>query len=373
MNWLLQESVLNAMETAPTISAAQIEQAMAAIGGPSGSADRVMVVSGDSATINIAGVMTSRPSFMAYYFGGGNVLFGDIVAAVNAAEMDQAIKSVDFAFNSGGGEAQPVTEVGDVIAAMKKPTRAIVTTAGSAAYWLASQTDSIVAANRASRVGSIGAATEAYKPSESTTVSVASTNAPNKRPDPETEEGRAVIRAELDQFHDLFVTAVAVGRDKTVETVNNTFGRGGMMLAEQALAAGMIDAIGVKAKAKPTTTGATTMDLATLQTQHPALLAQIQSDARAEGVATEQDRVKFHGLMGEKTGATEFALKACLEGKSKDDTECMVEYMTFGRNKSDLDARVDDEQELGDNEPAAADEDVREAAAVATIFDRAGV
>jgi ClpP class serine protease len=313
---------------------------------------------------------------MAYYFGGGNTLFSDITAAVQAAEMDPNIKTVDFAFNSGGGEAQPVADVGDMIAAMKKPTRALVTTAASAAYWLASQADSIVANSRASRVGSIGAVTEAYKPSESSAVSITSTNAPNKRPNPETEEGRAVIRTELDQFHDLFATAVAVGRDKSIETVNNTFGRGGMMLAEQALESGMIDAIGVKTTTtttQTTSTGAKTMDLATLSTQHPALLSQIQSEARAEGAKTEQDRVKFHALMGQKTGATAFALEACLNGTSMSDVEATVEYATFTRNSSDLQARTEDEAAIETNAPAAADENVREAQAVNTIFDMAGV
>jgi ClpP class serine protease len=375
MIWLLQESVRVAMGTAPPLSTAQIDHAMAAIGDPIGRADRVLSVAGSTATINITGVMTTAPSFMAYFFGGGNVLYGDLDAAISAAEGNPAITDVDFVVNSGGGEAQPAVELGDRIAAMSKPTRALVKTAGSAAYWAASQAGSIVAVSRGSQVGSIGAATIAAKPSESGSIAIASTNAPNKRPNPETEEGQAVIRAELDQFHDLFATAVAVGRDKDIETVNTTFGRGGMMLAEQALAAGMIDAVDVQAKKptkKPTRTGATTMDLATLQAEHPALLAQVQTAARAEGAAAELDRVKFHALMGQKTGATAFALQACLEGKGKDDTDCQVEYMTFGRNNADLDARASDEKDLDGNKPAAVDEDARVTASVANIFERVG-
>lgn len=370
--WLLQESIRVAMQQAQPLSEAQTAQAMAAIGGPSGDADRVMVVSGDSATISVSGVMTSRPNFMAYYYGGGNTLYGDIVTAIHAAEADPAIKSVDFAFKSGGGEAQPVATVGDAIAAMKKPTRAIVTVAASAAYWLASQADKIVAVDRASMAGSLGAVQTLEKPSESRLIDVTSTNAPNKRPNPETDEGAAVIRAELDQFHDLFATAVAVGRDKSIETVNNTFGRGGMMLAEQALAAGMIDAIGVQTTTKTKITGATAMDLETLQASHPALYAQVLAQGHTNGAAAELDRVKFHGLMGQKTGATAFALAACLEGKGKDDTECMVEYMTFGRNGADIAARAADETQLNGNNPAPVDESARETAAISSIFERVG-
>lgn len=375
MLWLLNETTLGAMTAAHPLTSAQIAHAAADFSGGAGNADRVLTVSGDTATITIAGVMTSQPDFMAYYFGGGNVLYGDIAAAVNAVESSAVIKSCDFVFASGGGEAQPVVGVGDMIAAMKKPTRAVVTTAGSAAYWLASQTDEIVAVNRGSAFGSIGAVTSARKPSESAYVDIASTNAPEKRPDPETEEGKASIRTFVDQFADLFATAVAVGRDKSTETVNNDFGRGGMMLAEQALAVGMIDAIGAASpqnKPKSTNTGATTMDLATLQAQHPALYAQVLADGHKQGVDKERDRVKYHSLMGQKTGATATALAACQNGTAKDDTECQVEYMTFGRNKADLDARTDDESNLADNAPGAADKATAEAAAVKNIFERVG-
>ncbi len=374
--WLLQQSILDAITGQHTLSQAQIDHAMAAIGAPTGNADRVLAVSGDSATINITGVMTARPSWMAYYFGGGNTLFGDVTAAINAAELDPAIKTVNFAINSGGGEAQPTIALGDAIAAMKKPTRAIVSTAASAAYWVASQADTVVAEGRGAMVGSVGAVQTLVKPSASPYVDVTSTNAPNKRPDPETAEGVAAIRTELDQFHDLFVTAVAVGRDKTIETVNNTFGKGGMMLADQALAAGMIDAIGVTAKAKdstPTkTTGAKTMDLATLKADHPGLYNAVLDEGKQIGAAAELDRVKYHGLMGQKTGATAFALQACLDGKGKDDTECQVEYMTFGRNGADLQSRSDDEQQLATNQPAPVDEEAHKTAAVASIFERVG-
>jgi len=363
MPWLLDPTVQQALEAAQPLTQAQIDTAMAALGGPSGNADRVLVTSGDSATISITGVMTSRPSWMAFYFGGGNTLYGDLAAAINTVEMDPNIKSVDFLVNSGGGEAQPAVDLGDMIAGMKKPTRALVQTAASAAYWAASQADTVVALSRASRVGSIGAATMAYKPSAQSVVDIASTNAPNKRPDPETAEGLAVIRAELDEFHDLFATAVAVGRDKSIETVNNTFGRGGMMLAQKALEAGMIDSICIqesKPKAKASATGAMTMDLATLQAQHPALHAQVLAEGHKQGVAAELDRAKFHAKMGTKTGAVAVAMAAIAAGTAKDDGETMAEYLTCNANNADLAGRLADEQALAGNAPAAEDEGVKQ-------------
>jgi ClpP class serine protease len=377
MLWLLQESVLNAISAPMQLTADQVAHARED-DCDAGTPGNVLTRSGDSATISITGVMTSQRSFMAFYFGGGNTLYKDIAAAIDAVEMDPNVKSVDFAFNSGGGEAQPVLGIGDKIAAMTKPTRAVVTTAASAAYWLASQADTIVAVNRASQLGSIGVVIEMAKPSQSYGISVTSSNAPNKRPDPETDAGKAVIREWLDQSAELFSTAVAVGRDKSIETVNNTFGQGAMMLADQALAVGMIDAIGISAAPRtntlPTTPGATTMDLATLQASHPALLAQVQEAARNEGAKTEQDRVKFHALMGQKTGATQFALDACLNGTPMNDVASAVEYATFGRNNADLSARAADEALIADNAPASTSDDdsARVSAGVSDIFKRLG-
>lgn len=366
MPWLLDPATEVALTNANTqlVTQAQVDQFMAVMGGPTGNADRVLSVSGDSATINVVGVMTTYPSWRAYYFGGGNTLYGDLDAAINAVEMDDNVKRVDFFIDSGGGEAQPAVDLGDKIALMKKPTRAVVRTAASAAYWAASQADKVVATSRASRFGSIGAATTAYKPSESLTVDIASTQAPNKRPNPETPEGIAVIQAELDQFHELFATAVAVGRDKTVETVNNTFGRGGMMLARQALDVGMIDAIGMQTDSKTTTakaaaTGAINMDLATLQAQHPALYAQVLAEGHKQGVAAELDRAKFHCTMGKNTGATAIAMAAIAAGTGKDDGETIAEYMTHQANGVDLAARKSDEQQLQGNAPATAGDDVK--------------
>lgn len=375
--WLLQDSVLQAITQSVTLSDDQKAEAMAAIGGPRADAERVMVKSGSHATINVVGVMTSTPSWMAYFFGGGNTLYGDIRAAIQDAESDPEVKEVDFYFNSGGGEAQPVTAVGDLIAAMGKPTRAIVDTAASAAYWLASQTDNIVMRDRASQVGSIGVVRTQVKPSESAYIEVTSTNAPNKRPNPETEEGLAVIRAEIDPMHDLFATAVAVGRDTTVEMVNNNFGRGGMVLATKAIEVGMADGFLTASETpKPVTTkaeGAKIMDLATLKAEHPGLVAQIRDEGyeagKKDGAAAEEKRVKFHAMMGEKTGATAFALTAIKNGTPTDDVEAQVEYMTCGRNGSDLAARQEDEAALAGNNPAEATDEAREQAAVKNVFD----
>jgi len=372
--WLLEPSVMAAMDSAPAPTADQLERFMAAAQAPSGDASKVMERAGEVARINVSGVLTESPDWYAMLFGGGNTTYGDISAAVLSAETDPDVKSVEFVYRSPGGEALPVAALGDQIAAMKKSNTARVVMATSAAYWLASQSNSIVADNRAALLGSVGAVVSARKPSESAYVDVTSSNAPNKRPDPETEEGRAAIRVMLDQIEDLFSTAVAVGRDTTVEKVNNDFGRGGMMLAQQALDAGMIDAIGSatpKATSTPSKTGVKTMDLEKLKADHPGLYASVFASGKEAGAAQELDRVKYHLTMGTKSGAEALAIKACLDGKGKDDGELQAEYLTAGMNRASLGARAQDEQLLDGNKPTAEGEEARKAAVAKAIFEGA--
>lgn len=346
--WLIDPSVMMMMERAPTPSADQIAAFRADAGGV-GNAGSVMVKAGDVARIDIIGVLTSTPDWIAEFFGGGNTVYGDIVAAIDSAESDPAIKSVEFFYNSPGGEAQPVAALGDRIAAMKKPTTARIVTAASAAYWLASQADSLIADGVASTVGSIGVVVSMIKPSVSPYIDVTSENAPNKRPDPETAEGKAAIQGLLNQMEDLFVTAVAVGRDTTVDDVHNNFGKGGLLLAKQALDAGMIDSIATQ---KPTVsiqtvdTGDSKMDLEKLKAEHPGLFNQVFAQGKEAGSKEEADRVKFHLTMGKNMNAHAIAIDACLTGKAKDDGETTALYLDAGVKKRALDDRSADENDV---------------------------
>jgi ClpP class serine protease len=74
-------------------------------------------------------------------------------------------------------------------------------------------------------------------------VEIASTEAPKKRPDVSTAEGKAIVREELDAIHEVFVEAIARGRSTTTTNVNRNFGRGAIVLARDAKRAGMIDSI----------------------------------------------------------------------------------------------------------------------------------
>jgi len=176
--------------------------------------------------------------------------YGYIIEATKAADNDPAVKSLIYDIDSPGGYVSGVDEAAQAIAGAKKSTLARVgDMAASAAYWLGSQADKMDALSPISRVGSIGVAAEEYDEDEKLSREgvahrvYTSTDAPDKRPDTATPEGRDKIIGELNAIHEVFVSRVASGRGVTPEKVREEFGHGGLVIASKALAAGMIDSI----------------------------------------------------------------------------------------------------------------------------------
>jgi ClpP class serine protease len=176
-------------------------------------------------------------------------------------------------------------------------------------------------------------------------VSIASTKAPKKRPDVTTDEGKAMVQEQLDPMHDLVAESIADGRGTTTKKVNANFGQGAMVLAEQALKAGMIDSIGSapqqSAPEAAETKEVRSMDLQKLKTEYPA----VYDAAVAVGRDTERDRVCAHLKMGAESGDMETAVTAITDGSDMTMT-LTATYMSAARNKALTDARVDDNQEV---------------------------
>lgn len=335
----------------------------AAYGYDESTTPRILQVAGDAATITINGVMTKGPSLFAMLFGGGNVTYPEIIAAIDSAERNPAVKRIEMIIDSPGGQIDGLFEAIAALQSRKKPLKAVVrNTAASAAYALVSQADEIVATNRAVRVGSVGIVVDTYlDPNE---ISITSSEAPNKRPDLSTEEGRAVVTGELDALHQLFVEAIATGRGTTVEKINADFGRGGTLLADEALKRGMIDGVQgsplrVVKPAKSSQTAATgginpengNMDLATLKAQHPDVYAA----AMQEGVTAERERVTAHLTLGEASGALGTALAAVKSGGAYT-LATQADYLAAGMNRTSQQDRQTDSAAAAAAVAAAADQ-----------------
>lgn len=384
--WLLEKNIFDRMKAAEEkglVPSAKEEDEYAAsveIGAVDGELPRIMSVAGNSAAIKVDGVLTNKPSLFARWFGGGNTTYREIRSALAVAEADDSIKEIVFLFGSPGGLASSEwIEAMDAVAKAKKPTRAIVETmAASAAYGLASQTDKIQAQNRLSMVGSIGVVASYYL--DDKVVDITSTNAPKKRPDVSTEEGKKVVRERLDRIESIFIDSVANGRGVAKEKVLADFGNGDVVLAADAVALGMIDSVLSQTETQKTTAvhgGAKKefgMDLNKLKADHPAVYQAVVDEGIKQGVAKERDRVNAHLILGKGSGDMETAMAAIEDGSDMTAT-IQAKYMAAGMNKNDMQNRADDETETSDaadSTGATEESDSEEKAVVDGVVSKLG-
>jgi ClpP class serine protease len=353
---LAERGLREAIAKAPKLSAMELKEHAPKCASGWG-LDSLYSVSGSNGFIKIEGLLSPKPDVYAKLYFGGNTVYGDIIEAIRSAENNSSVKEIVLAVNSGGGYFDGVTAVADAIYATKKPVKAIVYgMACSAAYLLAAQADSIEAKDRSAIVGSIGTAMQLY--AFDFIIDVANTDSPNKRPDPKTEEGMAVIQGELDEITNIFYDAVSRGRSVSVDHVKTNYGRGGIILAERALDIGMIDMIQSTESTSNRRAGGTkevtAMNLAQLKAEHPDVYA----SAVQVGVAEERDRVNAHLKMGEASGAMDVASAAIKNGDGMT-ASLQADYLAAGMNRRDTQNRADDDASAGKaaNGAAAQSED----------------
>lgn len=200
-----------------------------------------------AAVIPVLGAIFPRSNMVADSTGG--TALDAIMRDFRVAQANEGVERIVMLVDSPGGVVSGLGEAADAIRASSKPVTAFVTGIGaSAAYWLASQASELVMDASAS-VGSIGVVASMSRqvaPGSDgrRSFEVVSVNAPLKRPDPETDEGRAAIQAEVDAVEMVFMADVAAGRKVGLDKVKADFGRGAMVPAARAVATGMADRIG---------------------------------------------------------------------------------------------------------------------------------
>lgn len=326
--------------------------------GQGGSSSRIMNTANGVATISVHGLLTKKPSFAAMLFGAGNTTYSEIIGAINSAEADGNVERITIDADSPGGEFGGMFDVLPVVRNAKKPVDVLVTgLCASAMYAIASQAQGgIRASNVAAMIGSIGVI--ANVPVDDDVVTVASTLAPKKAPDATTDAGKEIIRETADSLHDIFVEAIAGGRNTTAENINNNFGNGATLLAQQALDSGMIDGIegsqlnaatgGGDGNLKASNEGKTIMDLNELKANHP----DIYDAAVQVGTIAERDRVSQHLILADSSGAMDLALAAIKDGSELTAT-LQTQHMAAMMNKASITARQGENTTAGDGAPGA--------------------
>lgn len=183
--------------------------------------------------------------------GAGACALDQAAADLRALNANKDVRNICVVMDTPGGAVTGGHEFARLIATSEKPVTVHVTgQACSLGYWIASQAVGGISVDPTGIVGSLGVAMstryqEGPDQSGYRALDIASSNAPNKRPDLSTEEGRAVMREVLDQIESVFFADVARGRGVTVATVKSDFGRGGLKTGAQAKEAGMVDRVEV--------------------------------------------------------------------------------------------------------------------------------
>jgi len=209
-------------------------------------------VGGDIAVMQLYGTIAQRMNMMEAASGGTSTeAFG---AAFDELAGNQSIKAIVLDIDSPGGSAYGLEELSTKIREARSPGRPIIAVANSlmasAAYYIGSAADEIVATPGA-QVGSIGTIlvhadfSQAYE-KEGVRVSIIRTPESKGEANPYeplNEGDREALQSTVDQYYEMFINAVAANRGLTSAKVKSDYGKGRLLTAKDALAAGMVDRI----------------------------------------------------------------------------------------------------------------------------------
>lgn len=317
------------------------------------------------------------------------VLGSDIQRALD----DPKVKSIVLNIDSPGGVASGINELAELIYQGRSRKRIVAYIGGigaSAAYWIASAAHEIVI-DEASLAGSIGVVVEAViddeKASGRTRYQIVSRNAPNKRPDLGTEEGRAKLGETIDALGDVFVGKVARNLDVAADQVPEMGDHGGIRVGADAVKHGLAHRVGsleslITELAKPAfnstrtntmTTVKTTADLRTALAAgtDPTTIEIAQADQpdlsaiRTEAATAERERIK--GINALPSKGFEKEVEAAIEDGSSVEATAMVMFKAAQDRGISLSGIKADAQGVSSTTPPAGGKQGERKAAVSAI------
>lgn len=206
---------------------------------------------GAVAVIPMRGMISHRANLMSQISGGTSI--DKLTAQFRHALGDASVKAIVFDVDSPGGSVEGVPELAEEIykSRSQKKTVAIANgMAASAAYWLAASAGEMVVIP-SGQVGSIGvfaAHEDLSKAIEQAGVKVSLIHAGKYKTEgnefePLSEEARAELQSKVNAFYGMFVKSVGRGRKTSQDDVRGGFGQGRMVLAADAVKAGMADRV----------------------------------------------------------------------------------------------------------------------------------
>jgi len=260
-----------------------------------------MVIKGNTAIIPIMGPLFAQDNFITKVLGVGKT-YTSITKELRDAAANSDVENIVLSVNTPGGQTVGVNATAGVIkeVAKNKPVKAFVHGNGaSAGYWLISAADEIYM-DATAGVGSIGVKAIVPKPvDDDWEMEIVNSDSPNKAPDVSTKEGQEVIRTMLDDLAEVFIAAVAEGRNVSEKTVLNDFGKGGILIGQKAVDAGMADGLATFEEVLELINNNTSnanggcMDLNTLKSEHKdvfdAVVAEVTASMSEKVTTLEAD------------------------------------------------------------------------------------
>lgn len=300
---------------------------------------------GGVAVLSLEGVMAPKANLFMRVSGGVSTQLAN--TQIESAMADPRVTALVLAIDSPGGSVFGTPELGATVrelSAIKPIVTVSDATLASAAYWVGSAANAIYISGPTVQVGSIGVvASHSYDPKVAGTKTDI-TAGKYKRivsDGPLTDEGRAYMQGHVDHLYSVFVDAVASHRGTSVESVLANMADGRIFIGQQAIDHGLVDgyatvdamveqlatnpakfarrhkavfALGGLPKSPPAAAAGvqpsankpepvllatsnpplkgSTMDRATLEQQHPALFAQLQTEFAALGATAERTRIQ---------------------------------------------------------------------------------
>lgn len=303
---------------------------------------------GGIAVLPIEGVLAPKANLFMQISGGASTQM--LGTQIQSAMADSRVKGLVLAIDSPGGSVFGTPELAAVVAdaALQKPVVTVCdATIASAAYWVGSAANAIFLSGPTVQAGSIGIVTRMGL-SKADPESIEFTRGKYKRggingaqPD---GEFMAYFEGQLDHLYSVFVDTVASHRGATSAQVLDHMADGRVFIGQQAIDAGLadgfatVDAVvqamatnpeqyaarrravfaqgGIQKPARQPSRAAVPagaqaaagaphpepvllnhlkgshMDRATLEQQHPALFAQLQTEFTATGATQERERIQ---------------------------------------------------------------------------------
>ena len=259
--WCMRPDVLNAMHavllrwaSGNRLDDAQIR---AAIGdAPQVAAqnrERASRGAGSVAVIPVYGVLSPRAHMVEDISGSGGTSTERLARQFRQALADDSVGAIVLDVASPGGNAQGVMELADEIYAArsrKKIVGVAAPQAASGALWLISAAEEVVVtpSGEAGSVGAYGVHEDWSKALEAEGVAVnfisyGKYKVEGNSTQPLDDEARGYMQAQVNAVGQMFERGLAKNRGLSVDDVRKNFGEGRMLLAADAVKAGMADRV----------------------------------------------------------------------------------------------------------------------------------